>query len=990
MPARLSITQAQRDALLALPDTEDAFVRHYELGVKDRAAVKQCRTPETKLAFGLQLCVLRYPGRVLQRAEVVPEGLIAFVADQVKVAPEAIDGFARRLPTRYDQLTTLRRIYGFTDPTDTTKAGLKSWLAPVALKSIDGLSVVTALIEEMRQRRIIIPGVSVVERMAAEAMHAADQEVARQVSALLTRAQVTAVDALLADKSNGFQSRFRWLQEPPGKVGGRGFIEIMDRLDAVRAVGFAALDLPAPFAARLAQMAREGVRFTAQALQQMTPPRRCTVMAATLREIEIGLVDDALTMFESLIGRAYNNAKSRFEEARANQDDDVKARLIRVANVLDALIAAHTAKADIASAVLAVAPLETIGADARELRRSTRKDRGEILAELQREYRTFKLIWPRLLNAFKFESRASMSSLLEAVALLKERGTDTTKSLPATAPKDFIESAWRRYVFGKDGVDQRYYALAVFFALGSALRSGDVWVTGSKSHRSIETYLTPPPTAPATPARLPTPPVLTAAAYLADRMPLLDARLLETANRLERGAIQGAELVSHKVKLKKPAAVDDPEVKALMRRAYRLLPNVRLTDLLEDVHSWTGFLDEFRHLQTGKPIEDKRAFLAALIAEATNIGLGRMADICRAASRRTLTTISIWHMREETYRAALARIVEAQHSEPVAASFGAGQVSTSDGQHFYLGGEGEAAGEVNAHYGRDAIVKLYTHISDRYAPFHVKVITGTSGEAIHVLDGIVNHDSAIDISAHHTDGGGASDHVFAAMYLLGIKFQPRMPSLKERKLYAFEPRSKYGVLTPFIGERLDRRLIENNWDDVQRLVTAIRDRTVAPSLILRKLGNTPRQSGLSLAMREIGRIERTFHGLNWIEEPDLRRGTTEELNKGEARNSLSRAVSLYRQGRFRDRSFERQSHRAAALNLVTACIGLFNSRYIGRCLAELRRQQVKFDEQHIRRLSPLGWDHINLTGDYVWTENPTFDLDGMRRLNLNGRDGSSR
>src|SRR5207248_2530301 len=64
---------------------------------------------------------------------------------------------------------------------------------------------------------------------------------------------------------------------------------------------------------------------------------------------------------------------------------------------------------------------------------------------------------------------------------------------------------------------------------------------------------------------------------------------------------------------------------------------------------------------------------------------------------------------------------------------------------------------------RDPMIKLYTHISDRYAPFHVKVITGTSGEAIHILDGLVNHDSAIDILAHHTDGGGLSDHVFAIM-----------------------------------------------------------------------------------------------------------------------------------------------------------------------------------------------------------------------------------
>jgi hypothetical protein len=55
----------------------------------------------------------------------------------------------------------------------------------------------------------------------------------------------------------------------------------------------------------------------------------------------------------------------------------------------------------------------------------------------------------------------------------------------------------------------------------------------------------------------------------------------------------------------------------------------------------------------------------------------------------------------------------------------------------------------------------------------------------------------------------------------------------------------------------------------------------------------------------------------------------------------------------------------------------------------VRRQQVRFDERHVSRLSPLGWDHINLTRDYVWTENVTLDVDGMRPLKLAGLNGGS-
>jgi TnpA family transposase len=140
-------------------------------------------------------------------------------------------------------------------------------------------------------------------------------------------------------------------------------------------------------------------------------------------------------------------------------------------------------------------------------------------------------------------------------------------------------------------------------------------------------------------------------------------------------------------------------------------------------------------------------------------------------------------------------------------------------------------------------------------------------------------------------------------------------------------------------------------------------------------------SALSLAMREIGRIERTVHNLDWIEDKGLRAGETDVLNKGEARHTLARAVAFHRLGRFRDRSHERQSHRAAALNLVTACIGLFNCRYPERSVAELRRQGITIDGQRLRRLSPLGWDHVNLTGDYVWSDSPAYDADGLRPLN---------
>jgi TnpA family transposase len=96
--------------------------------------------------------------------------------------------------------------------------------------------------------------------------------------------------------------------------------------------------------------------------------------------------------------------------------------------------------------------------------------------------------------------------------------------------------------------------------------------------------------------------------------------------------------------------------------------------------------------------------------------------------------------------------------------------------------------------------------------------------------------------------------------------------------------------------------------------------TVTASGILRKLAAYPRQNGLALALRALGKLERTFLTLQWLQDPDLRRRSHVGLNKGEQQNALRRAVFFNRLGEIRDRSYENQRYRASGLNLLVAAI----------------------------------------------------------------------
>ena len=227
---------------------------------------------------------------------------------------------------------------------------------------------------------------------------------------------------------------------------------------------------------------------------------------------------------------------------------------------------------------------------------------------------------------------------------------------------------------------------------------------------------------------------------------------------------------------------------------------------------------------------------------------------------------------------------------------------------------------------------------------------------------------------------GFSDHNFALMHLLGVRFAPRIPNLADRRLYAFGPASTWPTLAPFIAGRPEEKLIAAHWDDVLRLAASVRTGRVSASLMLRRLGAYPRQNGLALALREVGRIERTLYTLDWLEQPQLRRQATAELNKGESRNALARAVCFHRLGRLRDRTAELQQHRASGLALVTAAIALWNTVYLGRAVDALRRGGEEVPDALLAHVAPLGWQHINLTGDYLWGADASPGPDGFRLL----------
>jgi len=857
-------------------------------------------------------------------------------------------------------------------------------LTDLALQTNKALALAEELIESLRGKRIIVPAVTMIDRLCAEALARGGKLLYQRLTQLLDGEGCAKLDALLLPREDLRTVVLTWLRQPPGEPKARNVLAHLDRLHRIREVKLPANLGQAFHQSRLAQLAREGAQMSAQHLRDLENRRRHATLIAVLLDTEATITDQILDMHDRIIGRMFNEAKRKHEQgfAESGKANNEKVRLyVRVGH---ALIDARQKGLDPYAAIESVVAWDSFTRSVDEAERLAQPESFDHLHLLAESYDQVRRYAPVLLETFDFRAAPAVAHLMAAINTLRVMNRSNARKLPDDAPTSFLRKRWQPYVLTETGVDRHFYELAVLTELKNGLRAGDVWVPGSRQFKDFEEYLL---------GRerfaelrdtqaLPVAIEVDSERYLQRRLALLKEKLHQVDRLAGLGELPNAEITGELLKVSPLKKSVPEEAEQLEDEAFALMPHLKITELLLEVDQWTDFTRHFTDLRSGDLTKDRSMLLTVILADAINLGLAKMAEACPGTTFHKLDNLRAWHVRDETYSKALAEIVNYQHRLPFATHWGAGTTSSSDGQYFHVGGRGEHAGQVNARYGSGPGVIFYTHLSDRYAPFHTKVINATVRDATHVLDGLLYHESDLRIEEHYTDTAGFTDHVFGLCHLLGFRFAPRIRDLADRRLYTAENAKSYPTLLPFVGGTINLKQLLAQWSEILRLACSIRLGTVSSSLILRKLASYPRQNGLALGLREFGRIERTLFTLDWLLDKDLRQRVTAGLNKGELKNTLAKAVCFNRLGELRDRSFEAQRHRASGLNLVIAAIILWNTVYLERAIGALRQQGRQIDEGLLKHVAPVHWNHINLTGDYSWRQNKRVEKGGFRPLRI--------
>jgi len=963
MPRRSILSAAERESLLALPDTQDELIRHYTFSESDLSLIRQRRGDANRLGVAVQLCLLRFPGQGLLPDAVVPIPLLQWIGRQLRLDPVCWPQYAEREETRREHLLELRAFLGM-EP-----FGLAHYrqavhaMTELASQTDKGIVLAASVLDTLRHRCIILPTLDVVERVCAEAITRANRRIYEALSESLAATHRRRLDDLLKRRDNSKTTWLAWLRQSPAKPNSRHMLEHLERLKA-----WQALDLPTGIERlvhqnRLLKIAREGGQMTPADLAKFEPQRRYATLVALAIEGMATVTDEIIDLHDRILGKLFNAAKNKHQQQFQASGKAITGR-------------------DPFAAIEDVMSWDAFAESVTEAQKLAQPDDFDFLHRIGESYATLRRYAPEFLAVLKLRAAPAAKNVLDAIEVLRGMNTDNVRKVPADAPIGFIKPRWQKLVVTDAGIDRRYYELCALSELKNSLRSGDIWVQGSRQFKDFEDYLVPPAKflSLKKARELPLAVATDCDHYLHDRLTLLETQLATVNRMAAANDLPDAIITKSGLKITPLDAAVPDTAQAFINQTAMILPHIKITELLLEVDEWTGFARHFTHLKSGDRAKDKNLLLTTILADAINLGLTKMAESCPGTTYAKLAWLQAWHTRDETYGAALAELVNTQFRHPFAGHWGDGTTSSSDGQNFRTGSKAESTGHVNPKYGSSPGRTFYTHISDQYAPFHTKVVNVGVRDSTYVLDGLLYHESDLRIEEHYTDTAGFTDHVFALMHLLGFRFAPRIRDLGDTKLYIPKGDAAYDALKPMIGGTLNIKHVRAHWDEILRLATSIKQGTVTASLMLRKLGSYPRQNGLAVALRELGRIERTLFILDWLQSVELRRRVHAGLNKGEARNALARAVFFNRLGEIRDRSFEQQRYRACGLNLVTAAIVLWNTVYLERAVNAIRGHDQTVDQTLLQYLSPLGWEHINLTGDYLWRSSTKIGAGKFRPL----------
>ncbi|WP_283703390.1 DUF4158 domain-containing protein, partial [Clostridium perfringens] len=622
-------TKDQRNSFMKIPEDEFSIGSYYTFSKEDLEIIMKHRKEENQLGFAIQLALLRYPGWSYTSFKYIPENVIKYIAKQVGTVPKALKYYAKRENTIWNHIQEIRSHYGLNLFNSEIYEKTKLYLFNIATKNDDTLILMNRAIDYLREQKVILPAITTIEKLVWESKNESEKFVINTIINSLNQIQRKKLDDIVFLHSNKLKGKtiLGWLKKPIGAPSPDNFLKAIDKLEYIRSIKLESINLSDLHPNKINKIYSLGQRYEPLAFREFNADKRHALLAVFLLNLSKDLIDKSFEIHDRLIITLMAKGRKAQEELQKQNGKKINEKIIQFTNIGQALIKAKENNLDPYKVIEEIMDWSTLVKSIEEDKTLTRPEDYDYLDLLHRRYSFLRRYTPKLLKVLEFKSTKSNEPILESIKIIKYLNESGKRKVPENSPVDFISKRWKNHVFEKDGsINRHYYEMALLTELRDRVKAGDISISGSKQYKDFEDYLLSKNEWINSKENNKLSVSLSFDEYIQDRLNSLNERLRWLSKNMKN--ISTISIDKCKISISRLENITPKETKELSFSLYKLLPKIKLTDLLMDVARITGFHKEFIHASTNKKpdTEDTILIMAALLGIGTNIGLSKMAD----------------------------------------------------------------------------------------------------------------------------------------------------------------------------------------------------------------------------------------------------------------------------------------------------------------------------------------------------------------------------
>ncbi|MCC2525764.1 Tn3 family transposase [Vibrio coralliilyticus] len=937
------------------------------------------------LPFCIQLKFYKQNGTFPKSFDDIDEVPIQYVMSQIDVASIEPYDWSSRTAKRHR--SEVLQFLGIRKSSDKDRSDYKSWLISEVVPYTSDIIEISSKSEGwFLSKKLELPTKKVLDRLIRSAMNNHEEALFTNITSLISTAAKQKIDSSLSESSEKDMS-FMQLKADPGRLGLDSVIKETDKLAFINSLQIPVRSLKQINTKTLSSYKQRMISQSIWETKRQPETIRYALVIIFLYMRKSEIIDGLVELFIQIVHKLSVRADKKVKKAILKDFKKVYGKnniLFRIANAVT-----ENPEGTVKDIIYPIVNQTTLDNLIKEYKSSGPGYKFEVHKVIRASYGGhYRKMVPKILAALPFQSNNDIHRpVMDALTLLKpEHATkkpyfDLDEDIPM---KGVIAPKWMDVVVqedtkGRERINRINYEICVLQTLRDKLRCKEIWINGADRYRNPD-------------EDLPQDFAEKRAFYYQDLGLTQDAKAFtsDIKNKMHNALsdLNRSMPTNKKVHLRKTdknricltpleQQAEPQNISKMKGEIQSTWPATSLLDMLKEADLQIGFTDCFQSHRSSERIDRatlQKRLILALFGMGTNTGLKRVSAGRHGISYKELLHTRHTYMNKNTLRAAIAKVVNATLEARNPQIWGECTASCASDSKKFGSWDQNLMTEWHIRYGGRGVM-IYWHVEKKSTCIYSQLKRCSSSEVASMIEGVLKHCTDMSVDKNYVDTHGQSEVAFAFSHMLGFALMPRLKNIATQKLYLPDIglSGEFENIEPILSRNIQWELIEEQYDQIIKYTTALKQGTAEPEAILRRFTRNNIQHPTYKALSELGKAIKTIFLCEYLQHESMRREIHEGLNVVENWNSANSFIFYGKGGEVATNRLEDQELSVLALHLLQNCLVYVNTLMIQQVTQDGDWQQ-QFTQEDYRALSPLIYAHVNPYG--------IFELDMQQRLTI--------